>query len=79
MELEYKDIRLVKIGPDFCLDTLYANEAYDKPFVIETTYGTVHTVELVWEQGRNNNYRFAIGSGDDGYVLPKYVAYIEVR
>lgn len=79
MELEYKNICLVKIGPDFCLDTLYANEAYNEPFVIETTYGTVHTVELAWVQGRCNNYRFEIGSGDDGYILPECVAYIEVR
>ena len=51
MELEYKDIRLVKIGPDFCLDTLYANEAYDKPFLIESIYGEMYTVRLAWFQG----------------------------
>ena len=83
MELEYKDIRLVKIGPDFCLDTLYANEAYDTPFVIEDRYGSLHTVSLAWFQGRYNNYRFVIG--DDvfndlsDFVHPKDVAYIEVR
>lgn len=82
MELEYKDIRLVKIGPDFCLDTLYANEAYDEPFVIETKYGVLHTVELAWFQGRGNNYRFVIGDKFDDnamYVSPDAVAYIEVR
>lgn len=82
MELEYKNICLVKIGPEFCLDTLYANEAYDKPFVIETTYGTIHTVELAWFQGRCNNYRFVIGDsfGENAlYVSPENVAFIEVR
>lgn len=82
MEHEYKDIRLVKIGPEFCLDTLYSNVAYDTPFVIETTYGTVHVVELAWFQGRGNNYRFVIGDVFDEnalYVSPNDVAYIEAR
>lgn len=79
MEPKRKSIELVEVSPEFCLDTLYSNESYDEPFVIETTYGTFHTVTLIWEQGHGNNYRFAIGEGDDGYILPKYVAYIEVR
>jgi hypothetical protein len=82
MELEYKDIRLVKIGPDFCLDTLYANEAYDKPFLIESIYGEMYTVRLAWFQGRGNNYRFVLGDSCDemgAYVSPSSVAYIEVR
>ena len=82
MELEYKDIRLVKIGSDFCLDTLYANEAYDKPFLIESIYGEMYTVQLAWFQGRGNNYRFVLGDPCDemgAYVSPSSVAYIEVR
>lgn len=82
MELEYKDIRLVKIGPDFCLDTLYANELYDKPFLIESIYGEMYTVQLAWFQGRSNNYRFVLGDPCDemgAYVSPSSVAYIEVR
>lgn len=82
MELEYKNICLVKIGPDFCLDTLYADEAYDKPFLIETIYGEMHTVQLAWFQGRGNNYRFVLGDPCDEmsmYVAPSAVAYIEVR
>lgn len=76
MELEYKDIRLVKIGPQFCLDTLYANDDYDTPFVIETKYGTLHTVTLVWSQGWKNNYTFE-GPADIFYLSD--IAYIEVR
>lgn len=82
MELEYKDIKLVKIGPEFCLDTLYSNIAYDKPFLIETIYGEMHTVQLAWFQGRGNNYRFVLGDSCDEmgmYVAPSAVAYIEVR
>lgn len=82
MELEYKNIKLVKIGPDFCLDTLYSNEAYDEPFLIETKYGVMHTVQLAWFQGRGNNYRFVIGDPFDEdamYVTPASVEYIEVR
>lgn len=83
MELEYKNIKLVKIDPEhFCLDTLYSNEKYEEPFVIETKYGVLHTVKLAWFQGRGNNYRFVIGDEYDEdamYVSPSNVAYIEVR
>ncbi|AIX12228.1 hypothetical protein ACQ46_gp196 [Citrobacter phage Moon] len=79
MELKRKHIELVEVSPKFCLDTLYANAAYDTPFIIEDKYGMFHTVSLVWSQG----YRFVIG--DDmfndlsDFVHPKDVAFIEVR
>lgn len=34
MELKRKTIELIEVSPEFCLDTLYANTAYDTPFVI---------------------------------------------
>ncbi|AUE23137.1 hypothetical protein FDI95_gp196 [Citrobacter phage CF1 ERZ-2017] len=83
MELKRKTIELIEVSPEFCLDTLYANTAYDTPFVIEDKYGMLHTVSLAWYQGRYNNYRFVIG--DDvfndlsDFVHPKDVAFIEVR
>lgn len=83
MELEYKTIKLVKIGPDFCLDTLYANSEYDDPFVIETIHGELCTVSLTWEQGRGNNYRLVKGDvfsySDRDIIWPNQVAMIEVR
>lgn len=84
VKLKRKTIELVEIGPNFCLDTLYANEAYDEPFVIETKYGELARVKLTWEQGRGQNYRF-VKSGDDwvtdyeNIIFPSDVAYIEVR
>lgn len=82
--LNRKTIELVEVGPNFCVDTLYDNPAYDDTFVIETIYGEIYTVSLTWEQGRYNNYRFVKGSDIFGYkesdiIWPKDVAYIEVR
>ncbi len=84
MTLKRKTIELIEVGPEFCLDSLYANENYDEPFVIETKCGEVHTVSLAWEQGHGNNYRFVKGSDVYGYngrdiIWPDRVAMIEVR
>lgn len=83
MTLKRKTIEMIEVGPEFCLDTLYANEKYDDPFVIETKYGEVHTVSLTWEQGHGNNYRFVKGDvydyNDRDIIWPDRVAMIEVR
>lgn len=58
------------------LTRLYTKEAYQKPFVIETTSGEVHLVQLTWHQGYSNNYQF---ESDYAAVHPNDVAYIEDR
>lgn len=80
--LKIKKHVLKEIGPEFCLDTLYADELYDTPFVIETKSGSCYTVSLCWLQGRGNNFRFVIGDPCDEnaqYVRPSDVQWIEVR
>ncbi|ARB06028.1 hypothetical protein fHeYen901_255 [Yersinia phage fHe-Yen9-01] len=81
--MKCKTVELVEIGPDFCLDTLYSNVKYDEPFIIEDKYGEVHKVNLAWEQGRGQNYRFVrgevFGYNDGDIVWPCDVTYIEVR
>lgn len=75
-ELKRKTIELAEIGPEFCLDILYANEAYDEPFVIETKNGEIATVNLYWAQGHGTNYYF---DGLSGVFYLSDIAYIEVR
>lgn len=80
--MKTKQINLKETGPNFCLDTLYSDERYEKPFVIETKYGELYTVRLCWFQGHGNNYRFVNGDEYDEnavYISPSSVAYIEVR
>ena len=84
MTLKRKTIEMIEVGPQFCLDTLYANERYDECFIIETKSGQTHTVSLTWEQGRWNNYRFVKGCDTLDYserdvIWPDEVAFIEVR
>ena len=74
--MKRKTIELIEVGPQFCLDTLYADEAYDTPFVIETKYGTLHTVSLCWSQGWKNNFTFEAAA--DIFYLSD-IAFIEVR
>lgn len=81
MTLKRKTIELVEVGPEFCLDTLYANDAYNEQFVIEDKWGNVHSVTLHWFQGGyGNNFQFLRESDDaDTGISPSDVAYIEVR
>lgn len=73
-----KTIELVEIGSDFCWDTLYSNESYDKPFVVESKFGEFYSVELKWRQGYGSNYHCQI-YGTNTSIDPDDVAYIEVR
>ena len=80
MELKRKHFELIEVSSEFCFDTLFTNELYNEPFMIETKHGSFHTVTLVWRQGYG--YYFCDGddcSGHADHIHPSNVAFIEVR
>lgn len=62
---------------EITLSNLYATSEYDEKFKIITNDGEVHSVVLVWEQGRYNNYRFITSS--ENIIWPSDVTHIEVK
>lgn len=69
-EFEYKTLHR--------LDSLY--EIQNRAFVIETKYGDVCKVTLIWRQGRGQNYWFCVGDEYDPYsrvINPDDVSFIE--
>ncbi|AHY25225.1 hypothetical protein AVV36_gp185 [Pectobacterium bacteriophage PM2] len=71
-------------GTDSCCDSLYDNENYDTPFMVETDYGERYLVTLTWEQGRCCNYRFIHGADSCNYtnadvIWPEQITKVEKR
>lgn len=64
------------------LNEIYSDSAYEERFFVQTNSGDLIKVNLVWEQGRGNNYRFingdVFGYSSQDIIWPNNVTHIEV-